>query len=175
MRFIHFKYARYMLRHKWFVFQECRRLGITWLGIIHDLSKFLPDEWSPYARYFYGKYPTNAEMVEEFKHTPSEFKMNLLLLPTKESVSNAFDAAWLEHIHRNRHHPQYYLLKEDSGNTVVLRMPDRYMREMLADWIGAGKAQKNPDGCVVWYGKNKDKIVLHPDTRRWIEAQLHDN
>lgn len=58
----------------------------------------------------------------------------------------------------------------DAG-LVVLPMPDKYRREMLADWRGAGKAQGKPD-TRAWYEANKNKIVLHAETREWIEANL---
>ncbi|MEW6726891.1 MAG: DUF5662 family protein [Bacillota bacterium] len=53
----------------------------------------------------------------------------------------------------------------------MLPMPDRYRKEMLADWHGAGKAQGKPD-TKAWYLANKDKMLLHPETRDWVEAQL---
>lgn len=163
MRFVHFKYAAYIFRHKWFVFKECRRLGVTWLGIIHDLSKFSPDEWVPYARYFYGKYQKVNEIV------PAEFRFSVL---SQEDVDHDFDVAWLKHIHRNKHHPQYWVLREDSGKVKVLDMPECYLYEMLADWIGAGKAQGNPDDVEVWYMKNREHILLSDFGRTWIEQEL---
>jgi hypothetical protein len=50
----HLKYLKYVLTHKWYVLLKCIELGIPWRGIVHDLSKFLPSEWSPYVEYFYG-------------------------------------------------------------------------------------------------------------------------
>ena len=47
------KYLKYVIKHKWYTFVECCRLGIPWLGIIHDLSKFLPSELFTYAEWFY--------------------------------------------------------------------------------------------------------------------------
>ena len=65
---MYWKYLKAVLKHKWFVFIECRKLGIPWLGVIHDLSKFLPSEFIPYARYFYGPYPKEQHraMAREF-------------------------------------------------------------------------------------------------------------
>ena len=83
----------------------------------------------------------------------------------------AFDFAWLLHQKRGRHHWQWWVLPEDEGRLKVLEMPDPYRREMLADWIGAGKAQGHPD-VVAWYRKHRDKMMLHPETRRWIEERL---
>ena len=53
----------------------------------------------------------------------------------------------------------------------VLPMPDKYRREMLADWFGAGKAQGKPD-TKAWYMANKDNMILHNETREWIHEQL---
>jgi len=58
-----------------------------------------------------------------------------------------------------------------TGSLKVLPMPDRYRREMLADWRGAGLAQGTPD-TVKWYKANRDKMQLHPETRAWIEERL---
>lgn len=216
------KYVKFLwslLRHKWFVFVESCKLGIPWLGIIHDWSKFLPSEFIPYAKYFYGEYE-----YEKLDDVP------LFKIPydaeTKEDAKRNFDIAWLYHQKRNRHHWQYFILqydneeryfiqqhsietpmmlalhnkqlfevyvpcweKDDEIYSVVYRrlvdvrnelnrapvciaMPDRYRREMLADWRGAGKAYGNPD-TKAWYLEHKDNIILHPETRRWIEDQLN--
>lgn len=52
---MHIKYLIYLLKHKWFVFIECFRLGILWRGVTHDLSKFSILEWLPYANKFFGR------------------------------------------------------------------------------------------------------------------------
>ena len=150
------KYLWAVLRHKWFVFLECRKLGIPWLGIIHDLSKFLPSEFGPYARYFYGPYPRDDE------HKPV-------------SVVTGFNVAWLHHQHRNRHHWQRWLLTMDSARgsdkIVPFPMPDRYRKEMLADWRGAGRAYGNSN-TAEWYRENRDQIQLDAETRYWLEKRL---
>lgn len=46
------KYFNYVFRHKWFVFVECFKFGLLWQGLIHDWSKFLPDEFIAYANFF---------------------------------------------------------------------------------------------------------------------------
>lgn len=38
----HLAYLWYVLRHKYFVFVECCRLGVPWRGLVHDLSKLSP-------------------------------------------------------------------------------------------------------------------------------------
>jgi len=140
----HLKYASYVFRHKWFVFQEARKLGVTRQGITHDLSKFLPDEWFPYVETFYGD-----------GRKP------------KEAVKAAFNMAWLRHIHRNPHHWQHFLLQEDEGDALTLDMPEAYIREMVADWKGAGKAQGHGDDVRDWFDKNHHKHRMSHRTR-WI-------
>lgn len=160
----HLKYLWYVIKHKWYVFIECCKLGIPIKGLLHDLSKFKPSEWYPYTNYFYGNYPSEKEM------TALEFwKYDGI---TKEIIKNQFDKAWLYHQNRNKHHWQYWILQKDSGSTKILEMPDKYKKEMLADWIGAGKAITDSDNCKEWYKNNKDKMLLHKNTRLWIENKI---
>ena len=51
-------------------------------------------------------------------------------------------------------------------------MPERYIREMIADWRGAGRAYGNPN-TVAWYNQNKDKQIMHADTRKRVEELLN--
>lgn len=146
----HWQYLKYVLRHKWFVYQEGRKLGLPRLMLIlHDWDKFLPDEWFPYAENFY---------------TPDGNKQYL--------ESEAFTVAWLYHQNRNKHHWQYWMITWDRGETECLPMPDKYRREMLADWRGAGRAITGEDNTADWYMANREKIQLHKDTRAWIEDVL---
>ena len=151
------KYLSYVLRHKWYVFIECCKLGIPWVGITHDLSKFRPSEWFPYANYFGGNIKKGRDGTGYYKPT--------------DTGDKAFDFAWLLHQKRNKHHWQWWILPEDGGGIKILPMTDKYRKEMLADWKGAGKAQGTPN-CKKWYLTNKNKMQLHPETRRWIEEQL---
>jgi len=221
----HFKYLSYVLRHKWFVFVECCKVGIIWRGMMHDLSKFLPSEWIPYTRYFYGSYPDWSKMASGEK----EHYFGL----TKEGIERDFDFAWLLHQKRNKHHWQWWLLQNDNPSKEftlqepgqgyemylcrhnrhlamfdesvlfsedkvcvpnvcndnaylyakeirdrlnrepkVLPMPDKYRKEMLCDWHGAGRAINGKNDTKGFYLKNKDNIILHPETREWIEYQL---
>lgn len=156
----HWRYLSYVCRHKWFVFVACMRLGVPLhRAIFHDWTKFLLSEWLPYAEYFYGD-----------KETPSPGKYGYCHTAGSDA---AFDAAWNHHQKRNKHHWQYWLLVNDDndGGYIPLPMPDAYMREMVADWVGAGKAQGKPD-TAAWYEENKAKMVLHPRTRLKVELLL---
>jgi hypothetical protein len=160
------KYLRQVFRHKWFVFIEACRLGVPWLGLIHDGSKFGIREMLPYARYFYGNYSTSPEV---WRRCPSYTGR------TKQDVSREFDAAWNDHQKRNRHHWQYWVLINDRSEPQIsaLPMPERYIREMVADWRGAGRAYGNPD-TAGWYEGTKDKQIMHTDTRRRVDELLYD-
>ena len=158
----YFRYLNYVLRHKWFVFLECCKLGIPWRGIIHDWSKFRPSEFIPYARYFYGDYPNYKEL---------NWHTGLF----KEDINRRFDKAWLYHIHRNKHHWQYWLLQEDDGLLKNIPIPIKYLKEMLADWHGAGIAITGEKKTNDWYLKNKDRINLNQINRKWIEKGLQSD
>ncbi len=153
----HIKYLSYVLRHKWYVFLACFKLGIIWQGVAHDISKFYPCQWRPYVDVFFGDKPSPRD--------------NSGYYDASKIGNDAFLIAWLDHIHRNKHHWQWWVLKHDDGGQSIFDMPLKYRKEMLADWRGAGMAQGKPD-TKAWYEANKGKMLLHPDTRKWIENKL---
>jgi len=143
-------YIKYIVKHKWFVAMAAKECGCSfWRALMHDASKFLPSEWFPYAYTFYDD---NGD--KRYKETLE------------------FNIAWNHHQKRNKHHWQYWLLKMDSGNIEALPMPYKYIQEMVADWMGAGRAITGKWEVMEWYQKNKDTIILHPDTRIHVEAML---
>lgn len=157
----HWSYLKYILRHKWYVFLACLKLGVPiWIAIFHDWDKFLPDEWFPYARFFYE--PDGSKRTR--RDTTGYY------IPY-DTGDQAFDFAWLLHQKRNKHHWQWWILPQDDGDTKIFPMQDVYRREMLSDWIGAGRALGKPKTWE-WYAANKDNMKLHPDTRAWIEEQV---
>lgn len=191
-----FRYLRYVVKHKWFVYHAGRRTKAPMRNLlIHDWSKFLPSEYRAYATYFYGEKKdayierrtvwhldrgaynkaTAADLAEE------EWEG----IVTKRE--DAFNVAWLKHQHRNPHHWQHWLLAEDNParrmhvpqtsdapRHTALEMPEQYVREMVADWCGAGRAITGKWDIMEWYDKNKDNIILHAQTRRRVEYLLRD-
>lgn len=158
------KYIWYILRHKWYVFLECVKLGIIWRGIIHDWHKLLPSEFFPYAKYFYMDWPKWIVL----KHISPNFPYK----DTEEGVKEQFNLAWLLHQKRAPHHWQFWILRKDDGTYKTFPMPDVFRKEMLADWRGAGRAINGVDETKGWYIKNRDKMELHPQTRELIEKEL---
>jgi len=115
----------------------------------HDGSKFGSAEYGPYDAYFYGE--------------PDE---------------DAFNAAWLHHIHNNPHHWQHWLLMyddgkyRDPGKIVALEMPKVFALEMVADWWSFSWRSGDLAGMFSWYEEHRDCIVLHQKTREFVESVL---
>jgi hypothetical protein len=145
------QYLEYVDRHRRFVLEEATKLDIRDRGLAHDLSKYSKEEFEAYAEYFYGGHPRGN---------------------APEYVQLAFDRAWLLHQKRNDHHWQYLVLREDSGAVKALPMPEEAMREMLADWRGAGRAITGVDNTPDWYAKNKPNMILHPSVEAWLDRML---
>lgn len=174
-------YLWYVLRHKWFVFIEGRKLGVSlWQLIIHDWSKFSPDEFIPYAKAFYkpngkGQYDQNNEFITAWaRHQwrqPHHWQ-NWVVMPGGTPIGDLgimimdmgmvlgweIDGRWEQQL--------------DISGLRALPMPERFRKEMLADWRGAGRSAKGGLPTREWYLKRRDIMILHPETRRWIEEQL---
>lgn len=140
----YFKYFKYILKHKWYVLIECCKYGLYWRGLVHDMSKLRPSEFITYARYFYG------ELQDE----------------------TYFKRSWLSHLHRNKHHWQYWILINDEDPIDYLDIPMKYIIEMVCDWVGAGKAIHGKVEVHEWYKGNKKNIQVSELTRKKIEGVL---
>ena len=112
----------------------------------HDESKWGSCEFVPYREYFYGKRDSHVD--EEFKK------------------------AWLHHIHNNPHHWQYWVLINDDDGIEIIEMPKRYVIEMICDWMSFGYSKHDLTMTKKWYEERKDKIMLHPETRKIVEEIL---
>jgi hypothetical protein len=151
-------YFKYLFIHKYYVYKFCRKLKLSvWQSVLHDWSKFLPIELVPYAKYFYN----NDGTKRNIRNPDGSYD------PTK--IGKDFDYSWLSHQRRNKHHWQHWLLMNDSGSWYPLEIPDKYIKEMVADWCGAGYAKKKKLEVSEWYKENKSKMILHSDTRKKIE------
>jgi len=153
------KYFWYVLRHKWYVMWACFGFGLFWRGLVHDLSKFRPSEFIPYARHFYG----GKRDIHEGRDETGYYK------PT-DTGDPDFDRAWFLHQKRNDHHWQWWVDVSD-GRINPLRLSLPAAEEMISDWIGAGRAQGTPD-TLAWYRKHKDKLRLHHLSRTIVEALI---
>lgn len=145
MKANYWKYFKYVAQHKWYVAIECIKMGMPIHAISHDLSKFLPSEFLPYAVKFYsGDYA--------YKYF---------------EVQNNFEKAWLLHQHRNKHHWDYWI----NSTGVALPMPRKYVKQMIADWRAMGR--KFGDTAKAYYLKSVPMNKLHSATRNEIDKILH--
>ena len=149
-------YLLYVLRHRWFVMVECFRRGLYWQGLMHDLDKFLPDEFFPYADFFNSK---RRDKTGYYKPT--------------DTGHAGFDMAWLRHVHRNRHHWQHWTQATEDG-LRLFDIPRKHVIEMVCDWIGAGRAQYSETNAAQWFAANNHKMQLTPTTKAMIEEYLRE-
>lgn len=201
----HLRYLRYVLLHKWYVFRAGLAIGgmsprWVWRLLVHDLSKFSRAEWGPYVAKFYAGAP--EIMCPRCQQTPSMWKIvappicgdcgyrmtdDELSLETQRVAHanadrhNAFNVAWLHHLHANPHHWQHWILQQDSGSTLILVPTSVHVvQEMVADWIGAGtKVLRHPSlteciaETIVWYTKGDGRNVkLRGSVRQIVETLL---
>ena len=148
------KHFKTICKHKAVVYKECRACGITWQGIVHDLSKFSIVEFSASAKYFQGnRSPIDAE---------------------KEEIG--YSMAWLHHKGHNKHHWEWWTDFDNNGQVIANKIPVRYVVEMVCDWIGAGKVyskekwtQSEP---LNYFNKVRDGRHFHPETEKVIVTLL---
>lgn len=116
---------------------------------MHDASKNYLDEYRAYDDYFYGG-NKSYEVVKNFNY------------------------AWLQHIHRNPHHWQYWVLINDNPEegTVALDMPRRYIIEMICDWWAFSWKDGELTEIFDWYKMHKKHMILSDDTRKTVEDIL---
>ena len=151
------------------------REDITIQLLEHDQSKYMPEEYTAYDNYFYHG-----------GHATKEGK-------------EAFDRAFLHHIHHNPHHWQYWVLIDDWGETWAAShpdeqairaqdIPDNYIFEMICDWWSFSwdkhykslVAHKSPEEAKKdlyevfnWYQDHTNSIYFSDKTRTKVESMLN--
>lgn len=150
---IYLQFLWSLLQHKWYFFQAGRLTGVSlWTRIIHDWSKFTPTEFFRYARNFHGDY----------SQSPND----------REKVSLEFTYAWLHHENSNPHHWGHWIPRTGKMANEPLAMPEKYVREMIADCLGASKAYTGSWNIAVWLNENGPSWQLHCETERLIATIL---
>lgn len=119
----------------------------------HDHTKCRADEYEAYDRYFY----------------PDEYEDN----PPFSQRVEEYQRAWLEHIHRNPHHWQHWVLINDNGFFTVLPMPEVYIIEMICDWWSFSWKKGNLYEIFDWIDENSPHILLDNETIRLVEKILN--
>lgn len=150
------KYIWLTVKHKVFVFRAgLRTKAPLWRLIIHDWSKFTPSEAPHYGRQFFGD----------------------------KSDPEGFIKAWNHHQKTNPHHWEYWIPwsghdKAGYKGGVPLPMPEPFLREMLADWMGACRAYEGfypeSQGKWEWLNNNWNKIQLNKESRVHMQLILDE-
>lgn len=144
---MYWKYFKYVVEHKWNVMIECFKMGCFIHGILHDLSKFRPSEFIPYAKFFYSKNRSK-------NHKKSD-----------EGDIN-FQKGWCHHQKRNKHHWNYWVSVTRVNEIVPIPMPKKYIKHMIADW--RGMSRKFGGTAKKYYKENQHDMILHHKTKKII-------
>ena len=134
--------------HKYLVTAMCFKVGLYRQGFLHDLSKYHPKEFLPGVRYYQGN--RSPYFMEKKLHR--------------------FSHGWLHHKGRNPHHFEYWIdMSPVPGEGWVgMKMPKRYVAEMVIDRICASKNYQKEaykdDSALIYYMRGRDKLLIDPET-----------
>lgn len=119
-----YKHFRTITKHRHEVIKNCKRCGIFWQGLKHDLSKYSYIEFSNGAKYYQG---TRSPNDSEREH-------------------NGYSLAWIHHMGRNPHHFEYWRdYSPIKKEMAPVDMPYRYIVEMFCDRVAACKIYKGKE------------------------------
>ena len=145
---------RTITAHKILVMKYCFKVGLYRQGLLHDLSKYGPTEFLVGAKYYQGN------------RSPNEI----------ERLETGVSSAWLHHKGRNKHHYEYW---NDVGKDKVIagvKMPLKYVVEMVMDRIAASRVYKGAAytdrSPLEYFNLTKDYILIHPETKALLEKLL---
>ena len=146
-------------KHKLLVMRYCFRIGLYRQGLAHDLSKYSWTEFSRGCRYYQGnRSPNNAERED-----------------------TGMSRSWLHHKGRNKHHFEYWI--DYSGDkkcpTVIegMRMPRKYVAEMVMDRISASRVYKGEnytsDAPLAYFRNSMNHLwFVHPEVLEELDFLL---
>ncbi len=140
-------------RHK--VIAHCKKAGILWQGLRHDLSKYSPAEFLTGAKHYLGTRSPNEAEREKY----------------------GYSKAWLHHKGRNRHHFEYWTDYNKATRKVEpVKMPYNYLAEMFCDRVAASKIY-NKDAYtdahpLAYFERSKSTRFIHPETSDELEELL---
>ena len=135
------KHTKLVLKHKWYVFIYCTKLGMPLRGLMHDMSKFSPTEFFESIKYYSGvKSPI-----------------------TISRQANGYSKAWLHHKGRNKHHTEYWV--DINAPEVTPIIPYKYVAEMICDKMSASKVYNgknwNKTMQIEYWNKEKQRVRVN--------------
>lgn len=149
------KHLKVICHHRHLVIKHCRKAGIFWQGLGHDLSKFSPTEFFTGAKYFLGNRSPNEKERELF----------------------GYSAAWLHHKGRNKHHFEYWNdVNPATKRYEPVKMPTRYLIEMFCDRVAASKTYQGDaytdEHPLNYFLRGNARLSMHPETAETLEMLL---
>lgn len=142
-------------QHRYEVLKNCFACGLYQQGLTHDLSKYSPSEFWVSVRYFQGW------------RSPYVYEKELF----------GYSAGWLHHKGRNRHHWEYWY-DMINGEWIPIRMPQKYVIEMVCDRVAAcriyQKEKYTQESALNYYLQKNDKKYMHPETASLLEMILRE-
>lgn len=142
-------------KHRHAVIRHCKKAGILFQGLFHDLSKYSPTEFIPGAKYYQGY------------RSPNDMERKVY----------GYSSAWMHHKGRNKHHFEYWTdYNSETRQYGPVKMPLKYVKEMFCDRVAASKIYRgekySDDYPLEYFIKGKGKRIIHPETSALIEKLL---
>lgn len=137
-------------KHRFKVLKLSIKAGIPLRGLLHDLSKYSPQEFFEGVKYYNGK-------VSPIKICKKE---------------NGYSKAWLHHKGRNKHHFEYWYDFNTKDKTPVI--PYKYTVELICDNIAASLTYKgkdwNPASQLDYFKNRKDLDYINNKIKNLLIA-----
>ena len=137
-------------KHRWEVFKLSVKVGIPIRGLLHDLSKYSPEEFFESVKYY-----------NDGKKSP--------LRICKEK--NGYSKAWLHHFGRNKHHFEYWY--DTAAPVKKPIIPFKYMLEMICDRVAASKTYRKkkytPAYPLEYFYIEEPSMVLNDHLKDFLE------
>lgn len=144
-------------KHKLLVTKFCFKSGLYKQGILHDLSKYTPEEFFEGVKYYRGIESPNNEARRR----------------------TGYSRAWLHHKGRNKHHFDYWLDYGMNCKTIIqgVDMPRKYIAELVCDRIAASMvynpAEYNDTYPLNYYTRGEHELwFVSENTRREVKYLL---
>lgn len=149
------KHFKTITKHRHRVILHCFKAGIPLRGLLHDLSKYTPQEFFVGARFYEGNRSPNEAEREAF----------------------GYSVAWLHHKGRNKHHFEYWADYNPMEKKICpVRMPIVYVKEMFCDRVAASKIYRGEEYSkehpLEYFLRGKSNRFIHPETSDLIESWL---
>lgn len=142
-----FKHLKTVTAHRMLVLKFCFEAGLYEQGLLHDLSKFTPTEFSEGVKYWVGNESPNNEARRQL----------------------GYSLAWMHHKGRNKHHFEYWMDYGINCPTTIkgIDMPKKYIAELICDRVAAS---------MIYNSDNYDdtyplKYYLRSEPKLWFVSK----